>query len=126
MRSVLMVALLCGCFVIPNRPAVQPRLSELPTEREKQDAILDRAYSETTPEHLRSKPSALQREVETVAATVAVLVAMGLSKSANVTFGYASEIEEAPTKKQPRHVEPESNPDPTQLVPWIQLRGGNR
>lgn len=121
MRSVLVVALLGGCFVIPNRPAVQPRLSELPVEREKQDAILDRAYAETMPEHLRPRPSALERQVETFAASVAVLIAMGLSKSASVTFGYASEIEETPTKKQPPHVKAESEPDPTELTPWIRL-----
>ena len=111
------------------RPAVIPKLSHLPTDPEKRDAVLDQSHAEPGPEQQPASPKA--RKVETYAATAAAIAGWLLSDSENVTLGGASIIEEVPTKPQPKRAndKPDDTETPTpveigdeKLVPWIRLQ----
>jgi hypothetical protein len=110
------------------RPAVIPKLSHLPTDPDKRDAVLDQSHAEPGPEQRPASPKA--RKAETYAATAAAVVGWLFSDSENVTLGSASIFEEAPAKPQPKPAEKDDDPEtPTpveigdeKLVPWIKLQ----
>ena len=122
-------------------PAVTPKLSELPVERDRRDAVLDSAHAEPTPEQRTPmKRTKKERQAETAAATAAAIIGTLLSDSSNVTIGVGSAIDEGHlTDPGPRRVpsEREATDDHEQRhardrarqsddgepvdVPWIRL-----
>lgn len=140
MRALLVLALLGGCAG-STRPSVMPKLSELPGDPTKRDAVLDSAGSEPGPEHRKPLPSRLHK-IETAAATAAAVIGSLFSKTKSVTFGTASRVDEnrlfAPTPPARRHRAAEDAADgtsddqeatppaaveqPVDLVPWIRLK----
>ena len=114
------------------RPAVIPKLSELPTEREQRNGILDQSHAEPGPEQ---KPvSKKMRKAETAAATAAAVIGVLFSKSANATLDASSAIDEnalfepKQKRKQKGEQEGEQEAAPAEpavdtgtLVPWIRL-----
>ncbi|HEX5063311.1 MAG TPA: hypothetical protein VFV99_28235, partial [Kofleriaceae bacterium] len=74
------------------RPAVIPKLSELPTERERRNAILDSSHAEPGPENRPTSKKA--RKAEAAAATAAAVIGVLFSNHANVTLGGAATIDE--------------------------------
>ncbi len=145
-RHVLVLLLCGGCFAgvldANSRPAVTPKLSELPGDPGKRDAILDQANDTHGPEGRRTA-SKKQRKAETVAAFAAAIVGQAFSKTQNVTFGTATSIDEDSLfqKSQRRRPAGTANgsgsgsgsgspaPDPTEppaetgeLLPWIKLK----
>jgi len=110
------------------RPAVMPRLSELPEEEEQRNGILDQSLHTPGPEE-RKGQTKKERRVETGAAWAAAMIGSALSTHQNVTLGAASTFDEnaivgpvqqerakpAPTEKAPEEAEP------GKLVPWVKL-----
>ncbi|HUS33170.1 MAG TPA: hypothetical protein VMZ53_31930 [Kofleriaceae bacterium] len=74
------------------RPAVIPKLSELPSEPERRNGILDSAHAEPGPEHKPTSKKA--QKAETYAATAAAVLGLLLSDHKNVTIGGAAPIDE--------------------------------
>lgn len=128
-----------------SRPAVTPKLSELPADPGKRDAILDQANDTHGPEGT-PKLSGRQHKVETQAAFLAAIIGSAFSKTENVTLGTATIIDEndlgpgtsrtraqgssvvntnpaAPGETPPPAATPpaETSPPPGQLLPWIKL-----
>ena len=69
-----------------------PKLSELPSDSERRNAVLDSAHAEPGPEQ---KPTSRKaRKVETYAATAAAALGLLLSDHKNVTIGSAAPIDE--------------------------------
>ena len=108
------------------RPAVIPKLSELPADREQRNGILDQSHAEPGPEQ---KPkSKLARKVETAAATAAAVVGLIFSKHANVMLGGATTFDEnrivhpEPEQKKAEQKPPPVEPREEPLVPWVQLK----
>ena len=117
------------------RPAVIPKLSELPSEPERRNAILDSAHAEPG---LENRPTSKKaRKAETAAATAAAVLGVLLSDHANVTLGGAAAIDENELfedRQKPKTKDGEQGdgkdkeaPSPEQidtgsLVPWIQLK----
>ncbi|MDQ3338837.1 MAG: hypothetical protein M4D80_27040 [Myxococcota bacterium] len=92
MRLLAVTILLAACGG-STRPAVIPKLSELPGDSQRRDAILDSAHHQPTPEqHKKLTPK--ERKVETVAATAAAIIGSMMSDSKNVTLGIGTAIEE--------------------------------
>jgi len=130
--AVIAVLLLGGCIAGTTggggtRPGVMPKLSELPGDPEKRDAILDRSNQTAGPEQ-RKGMTKKERKAETAAATAAAILGSAFSKTQNVTLGGATTFEESPSKPQPPH-KPDEGDKAEQapvesdkpLVPWIQL-----
>ena len=72
----LCLLLVGGCFGkldANGRPSVIPKLSELPTEAEKRDAILDQSGNTTGPENGKGLTKK-QRKVVTTAAFAAAII----------------------------------------------------
>jgi hypothetical protein len=120
------------------RPAVTPKLSELPGDPQRRDAILDSANAEPTPEQ-HPPMTKKQRKAETVAATAAAVIGTILSDSSNVTIGVGSPIEmghvDDPTPRkrasnadpaeehERRHARDAGRRDPEHVdVPWVRLK----
>lgn len=144
MRALLLLvsSSLAGCFMLGggggnSRPAVTPMLSELPTDPEKRNAILDQAGQEPGPEHSRKQLPGKQRKAETAAATAAAIIGSMFSKTQNVTIGTQSTFDEnhivapvpvKPTKAQGDGDDTSTSPaqaepvDGGQLVPWVKLK----
>lgn len=121
-------------------PAVTPKLSELPVDRDRRDAVLDSSRAEPTPE--QRTPTAMtkkERKAETAAATAAAIIGTLLSDSSNVTIGVGSAIDEGHlTDPGPRRVPTESEAadeherthardqargeDERVDVPWVRLK----
>jgi hypothetical protein len=132
--AVIAVLLLGGCIAGTmgggggSRPGVMPKLSELPGEAEKRDAILDRSNQTAGPEQ-RKGMTKKERKAETAAATAAAILGSAFSKTQNVTLGGATTFEESPSKPQPPH-KPDDGDKTEQapvesdqpLVPWINLK----
>ncbi len=130
---------IAGTLDANSRPAVTPKLSELPADPGKRDAILDQANDTHGPEGRRTA-SKKQRKVETVAAFAAAIVGNAYSKTQNVTFGTGASIDEDRLfqKKQPKRpgaangsgagsgsaAPPSTEPasESGQLLPWIKLK----
>jgi hypothetical protein len=139
MRWLLTLVACSGCFGALDangRPAVMPKLTELPADPGRRDAVLDSANDTTGPE--QRKVSRKQRKVETVAAFAAALVGEAFSKTKNVTFGTATTVDEntlfeksrprPPTTTAPSGTaptdpsQPSEQPTTTPLLPWIKLK----
>ena len=102
------------------RPAVQPKLSELPGESEKRDTILNQANTTPGPETPRKQLSGNWRKIETGAAFIAAFLGAAASKTKNVTLGFALTLD--PEADTPRPTPPPVEPvDSTKLVPWVPL-----
>jgi len=154
MRSLLAVVILAGslggCISASggagggSRPGVMPMLSELPTDPEKRDAILDQSAQAAGPEQRKGMTSK-ERKAETAAATAAAILGEIFSKTKSVTLGTASmfdEVPAAPTRPLPAKPQGPFGPtapvapgdaDPnappadeatpnTDLIPWIKLK----
>jgi len=130
-RALLLI--ICTACAGSMRPAVIPKLSELPTEREQRNGILDQSHAEPGPEQ---KPvSKKMRKAETAAATADAVIGVLFSKSANVTLGASSAIDEnalfepkQKRKQKGEQGEGEQDAAPAEpavdtgtLVPWIRL-----
>ncbi len=138
------ILLLCAACGGSMRPAVIPKLSELPVEPERRNGILDSAHAEPGPENQPVSKKA--RKAETMAATAAAIIGTMFSKTENVTLGGASVIDEnllfddEPKRKQPagqgekpagqgeKPAEPaapgaprDDEREPGALVPWVRL-----
>ncbi|MGH9888704.1 MAG: hypothetical protein ACREBE_24440 [bacterium] len=103
MRALVALALLGGCVgggsgagpgaVGSTRPAVMPMLSELPTDPEKRNAILEQSAQTAGPEH-RKGMTTKERKAETAAATAAAILGGIFSKTSSVTLGTATLVDE--------------------------------
>lgn len=132
MRAYLLVLLLAGCSggkaFSNTRPSVMPMLSELPTDAEKRDGILNQSNERARPENRRSLTKK-QQKAETAAALAAALLGQAFSKTQNVTIGVAGDFEEnalfQPQRETPKKkaapVAPEKTVPASELVPWIKL-----
>lgn len=124
------VVLSTGCISSTIRPAVIPKLSELPAESGRRDAVLDSGVTTAGPEQRRGMTKK-QRAVESAAATAAAAIGLLFSKSSNVTLGGAGNFDENrlfEIHEQPRPENPEEKPEPPpvavnplELVPWVRL-----
>ncbi len=128
---------LSGCLGGNSRPSVMPKLSELPGDPSRRDAILDSSNATPGPEFHRAKPTGRAAKVETAAATVAAIIGDMFSSTKNVTIGHLTMIEEtsivhgslAPATPRPRPAPtsaPSEAPVPgvsnADLIPWIRLK----
>jgi len=132
MRTLAVVVLLGACVGSGGAgPAVTPKLSELPVERERRDAVLDSAGTRAGPEHRRgSTPK--ERKAETAAATAAAVLGWILSDNANVVLGGGTSFDEswlvddgAPANRPgaPSEASDATPPGPAdELVPWVRLK----
>jgi hypothetical protein len=112
------------------RPAVIPKLSELPADSGRRDAVLDSSITTPGPEQ-RPGQTKMQKRAETVAATAAAAIGLLFSSSKNVTLGGASNFDENrlfEDREQPRREENEQREapatapvEPMKLVPWVRL-----
>lgn len=138
-RAVLCLLLVGGCFGSMDangRPAVIPKLSAMPAEPEKRDAVLDQSTQTQGPETGKALTKK-ERKAVTAAAFASAIVGSMFSKSASVTFGAATTIDENHLIEKPksRHAADGPNADgsgtgsnatpvasePVQLVPWVNL-----
>src|SRR5215510_1807776 len=92
MRALFVLALLGGCAG-STRPAVLPKLSELPLDPGKRDAVLDSANAEPGPEQRKPLPPKM-RKAETAAATAAAIIGSAFSKTKTVTLGVLNPVDE--------------------------------
>ena len=108
-----------------------PMLSELPTDANKRDAVLDSASATAGPEQ-RKGMTGKQRQAETTAATAAAILGGMFSKTQNTTLGSAAVFDEQdvltplpvapeplPSTDQPAPATDDGNKD---LVPWVKLQ----
>ena len=133
MRAAVLV-LVTGCFSSSMMPAVTPKLSELPVVEDPARAkgVLDSAHAQPGPE--QQPVSKKARKVETAAATAAAVIGTLFSKSANVTLGASSSIDEnalfedTPKRKSKQKADdktetaPPIEPSDEALVPWVKLK----
>lgn len=134
----LALALLGGCVGAGgSRPAVIPKLSELPADPERRNAVLDSAVAQPGPEQRKPLPPKLHR-AETAAATAAAILGEIFSSTKNVTLGAASLVDEnvlfapPPPARRPREgaereaedgsTATEREDRPENLVPWVRLK----
>lgn len=116
----------------PMRTAVIPKLSELPTEPERRNAVLDSAHAQPGPEQKPKSKKA--QKAEGYAATAAAVLGLMLSDHENVTLGGGSSIDEnllfedaqpkrkQDAKKEDEKAEPPIEHDGQPLVPWVRLK----
>jgi hypothetical protein len=129
---VVVLLLMCTACGGSVRPAVTPKLSELPwdstTGSENRDAVLATSHAEPGPEQ---KPKSKRaQKIETAAATAAAWVGLIFSKTSNVTLGGGMTFDEnrlvhpePAQKKAKKKVEPVKSDGP--LVPWVRLDNAN-
>jgi hypothetical protein len=139
-RPFLVVLLFGGCLGgtldANSRPAVTPKLSELPDDPGKRDAVLDQSHEAAGPEH-RKGMTKKERKVETMAAFAAAIVGGAFSKTQNVTLGTQTTVDENHLFEKTRPTRPsgsgsgdhagsaatpEPAPDASQLTPWVKLK----
>jgi hypothetical protein len=136
MRFVLAL-LLGGCIAgtldANSRPAVIPKLSELPEDHAQRDAILDQSHATEAPE--KQKPlSKKERRAVTAAAFAAAIIGDMFSTDHNVTLGMAIDSSADAPKAIPREQGQGSgsgsgsaaeSPAPIEpagdLMPWVKL-----
>jgi hypothetical protein len=115
--------LLCAACAGSMRPAVIPKLSELPAEPERRNTVLDSAHARPGPE--QQPVSKKARKVETAAATAAAWIGILLSDHENVVLGAEASFDENQLV-DPKPKQPEKQTTPVEhdgaLVPWIQLK----
>jgi hypothetical protein len=126
MRAWLVVLVLGGCGA-NQRLAVVPKLSELPLETEKRDAILDQSQTVPGPE-MRKNQTKKERHAETGAAVAAAVLGQIFSHTENAVLGVSTVIEVDtvvepihPTVLAPAPSGPPAVP-PGQLLPWIRVQ----
>lgn len=137
-RFVLLAVVLSGCLAgsidagmrpsVGMRPAVMPKLSELPGDAGQRDGILNQSGERAGPEQRRSL-TRRERKVETMAAVAAALIGEAFSTTKNVTFGFAADVDEdrlfTPAQQQPKAAPKHDAADDVRpsgpLVPWIRL-----
>ncbi len=119
------VLLLLAACTGSIRPAVIPKLSELPIVEDpgRSKAVLDSAHAEPGPEQQPKSKGA--RKVETAAATAAAWIGILLSDHENVTLGGSATFDEnviieKPPEKKAKPAPPPPSDEP--LVPWVQLK----
>jgi hypothetical protein len=129
---ILVMTLSAGCFSSSMRPAVIGKMSELPPEAEKRNAILDSAVSQPGPEQ-RQRTTGKAKKVETAAATAAAILGHMFSKTENVTFGGASTFDEnrlfetdhepkrEGAKEEAKAKAAQDAADAGPLVPWVRI-----
>ena len=141
MRALIVLALLGACAG-PVRPSVLPKLSELPGDPQKRDAVLDAAAAQPGPEQRKPLPPKLHK-VETAAATAAAVIGSLFSKTKTVTIGTLAPVDEnrlfAPAPPPPSRrktsgggedgEDAEKQPEPplleerpADLVPWVKIK----
>ncbi len=139
MRYVLCLLLLAGCFGqldANGRPSVIPKLSALPKEPEKRDAVLDQSGATTGPENGKGLTKK-ERKAVTAAAIVAAVIGSIVSRSSNVMLGMQATVDEDRHVGKPKHRRTNDGDDAAgsghgssalpadtesgQLVPWVDL-----
>jgi hypothetical protein len=106
------------------RPAVIPKLSELPSDPERRNGVLDSAHAQPGPEQKPKSKKA--QKAESAAATAAAIIGVMMSDHENVTLGGSTTFDEndivhpEPAQKKPAKAEPPPKPDEP-LVPWVKL-----
>lgn len=126
----LAVVFSTGCISSSIRPAVIPKLSELPADSGRRDAVLDGSVTTPGAEQRRGMTKK-ERKVESAAATAAAALGLLFSKSSNVTLGGAGNFDENrlfEDREQPRREASEQPKEtvapavnPLELVPWVRL-----
>jgi hypothetical protein len=129
MIAVLLLAACAG----PMRPAVIPKLSELPSDPERRNGVLDGAHVEPGPEQRPTSKKA--QKAEGYAASAAAIIGVMLSNHENVTLGGAAAVDEnllfedAKPKRKPDEKresdDAKASPEITSdepLVPWVRLK----
>ena len=138
MRLVLALLLggcLAGSLDANSRPAVIPKLSELPEDHAQRDAVLDQSHETAGPEQ-RKGMTKKERKVETAAALAAAIIGDAFSSDHNVTIGVSTDTD--PVKPTHVHVDGERTepagqgsgsatnavvePRPGDLLPWVKLK----
>jgi len=136
MRFVL-AAMLVGCLGGGGtRPAVTPMLSELPSDPDQRNQILDQSHATAGPE--QQKPlTKKQRKAETTAAYGAAILGSMFSKDQNVTLGVGTDTDgdDPPPPRPLRPLEGQGEaqgsgsaapvvvePPPGVLMPWVKLK----
>lgn len=141
----LALAVAGGCLggvLGDTKPAVIPKLSELPPDPEKRDAVLDQSHETAGPEH-RKGMTKKERKAETIAAFAAALIGEAFSSSHSVTLGSSSTVDENALFEKPRPARAsgagagsgsgsgsdagsgavnEPPADASQLTPWVKLK----
>lgn len=129
-------ACLAGTLDANSRPAVIPKLSELPEDHAQRDAVLDQSHETAGPEQ-RKGMTKTERKVETAAAYAAAIIGDMFSSDHNVTFGVA--IDEKVDHSALHHREEGHReegqgsgsgsgsaavvePDRGELMPWVKLK----
>jgi hypothetical protein len=137
MRVLAILVLTSGCLSSytgsddgRSRPGVMPMLSELPTDPEKRDAILDQSAQTPGPE-MRKGQTKKEKKVETAAATAAAIIGSAFSTTQNVSIGQVTIFDEneivhpTPAQPAPKKRDPDAPPAPEiesgVLVPWVKL-----
>ena len=126
------IVLLAACAG-SMRPAVIPKLSELPSDPERRNGVLDGAHVQPGPEQKPTSKKA--QKAEGYAASAAAIIGVMLSNHENVTLGGASAVDEnllfedAKPKKKPDEKREASDGKPPPeltsdepLVPWVRLK----
>ncbi|MEO8703221.1 MAG: hypothetical protein ABI867_24455 [Kofleriaceae bacterium] len=127
MRAWLAIVVLSGCGgMLDSRPAVVPKLSELPDDPGKRDAILDQSQTVPGPE-MRKNQTKKERRAETGAAIGAAILGQIFSTTENTVLG-VSTVVEIDTAVEPIHPTvpapaPRTNLElaPGQLLPWMSV-----
>ena len=120
----------CGGRVLDGRtrPAVIPKLSELPDDPDKRAAILAQAQ-ETEPAEHRAPLTRSERRTVTAAAYLAAIVGQVFSTTENTTLGLATSLDEPARPGHGGHAPEGLGPDAAiadpapagPLLPWIVL-----
>lgn len=135
MRPLVIAMLLSGCLGgrldSNSRPSVMPKLSELPTDREQRNGILDQSGERARPEN-RKGFTPKERQAETAAAVAAALLGQAFSTTQNVTLGVATDFGGPATTTSGQQagarapVAPVKIVPATDLVPWVKLDGDQK
>jgi hypothetical protein len=133
MRYVLAFLLggyLAGSLDANSRPAVIPKLSELPEDHAQRDAVLGQSHETAGPEQ-RKGMTKKERKAETAAALAAAIIGDAFSSDHNVTIGAAIDSSADDPKPIPREdaqgsgsgaARPAAIEPAGELLPWVKLK----
>jgi hypothetical protein len=120
---------LAGSLDANSRPAVIPKLSELPEDHAQRDAVLDQSHETAGPEQ-RKGLTKKERKIETAAALAAAIIGDAFSSDHNVTIGVSTDTD--PVKPMSKYEDPDAGSgsgsgsatpvEPTELMPWVKLK----
>jgi len=120
---------LAGSLDANSRPAVIPKLSELPEDHAQRDAVLDQSHETAGPEQ-RKGLTKKERKIETAAALAAAIIGDAFSSDHNVTIGVSTDTDQV--KPMSKYEDPEAGSgsgsgsatpvEPTELMPWVKLK----